>query len=400
MKVRSNLTLLIVFLPTLVFSQQRFEIIEFSGTVKAIESGYRFAIERMTLDVGGEEEFFHFFPNHGELIAQKVKVGDKISLKASVDLGARKRKGDLEQKKITFAGWIFSNRIDEIKIDGVWYDLRKPGDEKNEKVAFKVFLDKKIKSTFTVGKFTQGLILDDGIAAYKETFSPSKKMESLKEGSFISFIGFKLQKKSGYYFPVPNIKEAYTFSPLRKETGTMQSLLFKQNHTCIGVKFETPDERDLMVSFPSDRAMQVKAFLKPDKDVTIYYGEYADLDHLNLPELHALIQEQDTLTINEFGFFGGPDSKHEHVEIGFEGKITKINKTKKGSVESLIVGADFYVEIDAILAQQLGHMFQKGKLIKIVGKERVKKIGEIYSKDYRLVRPLKIVIDEKTFLSY
>ncbi|HTH57557.1 MAG TPA: hypothetical protein VL728_16010, partial [Cyclobacteriaceae bacterium] len=318
--MKSALLLLVLYLPIPVFAQQQLETVEFTGIVKSIEPGYRFALERITLDVDGEEEFFHFLPNYGELIARKIKVGDRVSLKAAVDLASRKRKEELAQKK-TFAGWIFSDRIEYIKIEGTWYDLRKPSDEKNEKVAFTVFLDRRIKSVFYIGKFKQGLILDDGIAAYKETFARSKKLESLKEGDLISFIGFKLQKKGGYQFPIDNVAVAYTFSPLRKETGIMQSLLFKQNHTCIGVKFETSDERDLMVSFPSERAMQIKTFLKPDKELTIYYGEYSDLDRLNLPELHAIIQDRDTLFINDFGFYGGPDSRHDHTEVDLEGKI-------------------------------------------------------------------------------
>ena len=155
-----------------------------------------------------------------------------------------------------------------------------------------------------------------------------------------------------------------------------------------------------MVSFPSDKATVVRDFLKPDVDLKIYYGQYSDLDKNNLPELHAIIQEKDTLLINDFGFYGGPDGKHDHSDVEFEGKITQLSKSKKGNVQSLIVGGKVFMEIEAMMAQQFGHMLEKGKRITVQGKERVKKIGEIYSKDYRIVTPEKITIDGITFSAY
>jgi hypothetical protein len=53
-----------------------------------------------------------------------------------------------------------------------------------------------------------------------------------------------------------------------------------------------------------------------------------------------------------------------------------------------------------MMAQQLGYLFKKGKPVVIAGKERIKKMGEIYNKNYRIITPEKILIDGKTFSVY
>jgi hypothetical protein len=175
--------------------------------------------------------------------------------------------------------------------------------------------------------------------------------------------------------------------------------LFKQNEVCIGVKFSTPSGNEIKLSFPSDKAEKVKKFLKPDSDLKIYHGRVYDLSKLDLPELQAVIQGKDTLYIDEFGFFGGADVEHDHKPVELSGKITRINKTGRGSIVSIIVAGKYYFEPDPGIAEQIGRLLQRGKEVIIQGKERIKKKGEIYKKEYTIVVPKKIVIDGKTFFS-
>jgi hypothetical protein len=86
--------------------------------------------------------------------------------------------------------------------------------------------------------------------------------------------------------------------------------------------------------------------------------------------------------------------------VDIAGKITRINLTAKGNVSSLIINSEYYVEIDAMMAQQLALHFQKGKQISIQGKQRIKKVGEIYQRDYQIVVPERLTIDGKTFSVY
>jgi hypothetical protein len=83
-----------------------------------------------------------------------------------------------------------------------------------------------------------------------------------------------------------------------------------------------------------------------------------------------------------------------------KGKITKIIRTTKGNVASIIIDSKYFVEVDAMMAQQLGLQLKKGKEIIIGGKERIKIAGEIYSKDYHIITPEKINIDGKIFSLY
>jgi hypothetical protein len=166
------------------------------------------------------------------------------------------------------------------------------------------------------------------------------------------------------------------------------------------VKFETLNGKELKLSFPSEKASLIRKFLTADATVKVYFGSDYNIGKFNLPELHALVQGRDTLTIAEFGFYGAPDGNHEHIPIEFEGKITSISKTPKGTIESIVVASEFYIELNPMMAQQFGHKLEKGKKIIIEGQERVKKIGEIYNKNYRIVSPKSITFDGTTFSAY
>jgi hypothetical protein len=118
---------------------------------------------------------------------------------------------------------------------------------------------------------------------------------------------------------------------------------------------------------------------------------------LNPPELHALIQGQDTIKITEYGFWGGADIKHEHIAATANGKITQVNRLASGVIYSIIIGDETYVDIDHATQKQLGKFFKRGTPVAISGKERIKAQGEIYIKPYRIITPGEITIDNKVF---
>jgi hypothetical protein len=116
-----------------------------------------------------------------------------------------------------------------------------------------------------------------------------------------------------------------------------------------------------------------------------------------LPTIHALIQENDTLYFPN-QYYGGPDGNHEYKAVQIEGEITKVNRNDKGRIISLLVSKDCFIEVDLQMASQLGNLLKKGTILKVSGEERVKKEGEIYEKDYRIITPKRISADQKEFI--
>lgn len=388
------------FISLSVAAQPRYEIQEFTGIVKSIEPGFRFALEYLMFEVNGKSEGFAFSPQYGTFIYEKVKPGDRVTIKANVNLRMRQLRTEMHEKNKELSWFMFNDRITEIKIGNEWIAL--PEKENGYSPAeVRVFLEKEVIGEYWKSGFRSGLIFESGLVAaymgFNKYFDP---MSDFKKGDRVSFNGYKMGRVEGYKYPIDGISEVYHFSPLTKISGKLYSYLFKQNSICIGAKFEISGRKQLSVSFPSDDAERIRQFLRTDSKVDIYYNNYKIEGQLHPPELHALVKPGDTLYINKFGFYGGADGKHDYKEVEVNGKITKINTSDKGNILSVIVASDYYVEIDAMMAQQLGYFFQKGKEVRIVGKERIRKEGEIYQKDYKIITPEKVVVDGKTFLLY
>ncbi len=383
-------------------AQPGFELIEYAGTVVSIEPGYGFALERLNMTVDGKQESFMFNPSYGLFLSQKIKAGKNIKIKANVNVKTRKLLNDLSEENRKLSWFFFRDQIKEIIIGNELIVIKEfqISNEKRERES-KSFIDKKVSEIYIQDGYKKGLIFDNGLVGYASNADKHyDPLKSFEKGDSISFIGFKMRKEEGFKYPIDGVKDVYYLSRLNKAEAKLRSLLFKQNEVCIGVKFIDKSGKELKLSFPSDKAMDVKRFLSPDIALKVYYGQEYNISKLDLPELHAVIQNRDTLFINEFGFFGGADVDHEQKEVEVNGKITKINASANGNIMSLIVASEYYIEIEAMMAQQLGLMFQKGKVIQIKGKERIKKQGEIYKKDYKIVTPEKIVIDGKTFSQF
>jgi hypothetical protein len=401
--MRLSIISLLLFSKTILLAQVTYEVRDYAGVVAAIESGRSFSYSRLFLNVDGREEPFGFNPIYGRLLFEKVKVGSRVTVKASINAKGREMYHTASPDLKGFIRNFIQDVIIEVTVGNEIYKL-KPLEsdfyERVEKERPRIFIDKKVLTFYSEGDFRKGILLQNGLVAFnKEIDSYYNPFANMEVGDSVSFVGFRLAGFEGGKYPIDGVKEVYTLGLLNRFTGRLKSFLFKQNEVCIGVKFSTPSGNEIKLSFPSDKAEKVKKFLKPDSDLKIYHGRVYDLSKLDLPELQAVIQGKDTLYIDEFGFFGGADVEHEHKPVELSGKITRINKTGRGSIVSIIVAGKYYFEPDPSIAEQIGRLLQRGKEVIIQGKERIKKEGEIYKKEYTIVVPKKIVIDGKTFFS-
>jgi len=393
--------LILMLVPIALTAQPKYEVQEFTGVVKVIGSGFGFALQQIVLDVNGELNGFLFHPAYGSWVVKNVKVGETLTLKANVNLKfAEQKKRQIEFRTKVPGVYFFHDWIVAIKTYQGWYEMP----EVKEEVATKtdVFLEKKVIGDYVQDGKRLALIFENGLVGYcHPILSTDNKLGDIKIGDQVSFGSYRRHIGQGFEFPIPGVKDVYYFNRLIGVEAKLHSYLFKQNFVRIGVKFKTTDGKMVSVSFPSDDAQRIQEFIKPGEPLKFYYSDFKiDDQPMALPELHAIVQNTDTLYIRAFGFFGGADGKHEHDPVEITGKITRINVTPKGNVSSLIIDSDYYVEIDAMMAQQLALHFQKGKQISIQGKQRIKKEGEIYQKSYHIVVPERLTIDGKTFSAY
>lgn len=393
-----TLPILLLVIPLQLISQPKVEIREFTGVVKSFEPGFQFAFNYLCLEIDGSRPWFMFNPEQGQFLYEHVRPGDNITLRVRVDLRGREWRKKFEGTDKQLPLYFFPDFIVAIRLDNQWFELpEEPKYLENAKTG--VFIGKKVIGEYKQEGLTSALVFEGGlVATYLGSLRYPGSINTIKIGDKVSFGGYQRQYREGYKYPIESVKEVYMFQHLIPYTGELYSYLFKQNAVCIGVRFNIDDGKKLDVSFPTEEATRIKEFLsRNDGEVQIYSSNYKPEGQLHPIELHALISGSDSLFIKKFGFYGGADGQHEHKPVEVSGKITRINLTPKGNVNSLIIDSDYYVEIDAMMAQQLSLHFQKGKQITIMGKQRIRKEGEIYQKDYRIVVPERLTIDGKTF---
>lgn len=385
-------------------AQPKTEIREFSGIVRDFQPGYTFAYEFIHVEVEGLVERFHFTPNNGALLLSNFKPGDPIAMKVRLNLKLweETKKADAKRKEFL---WYFSRQgMLEVRVGDKWVPTPEERLEENKDIGLaathphRVFLERPILQFYEQNGRRSAAVLDGNLvaeyAALSRFFNPLK---SMKVGDKLSFVGLKHRRGEGYAYPIA-VSEVYTLSPLTAKTGTLKAYLHKQNYVCIGVKFETASG-DMQVSIPSDKAVAVQKFIKPGRKVTFYHSQSEEEELGNLsPELHCVIMDRDTLMIGGFAFFGGADVKHDFKPVQFEGKVKELTRSDKGRLLGVIVDNTYFFEIDPRFEQQIGDKIRRGIPIAISGSERIKKEGEVYSKDYRIVTPDRITIDGKVYL--
>jgi hypothetical protein len=390
-----TLTVYFLTLSSIVFSQAKFEIQEFTGTVTNIRPGWGFALEIIELKTGNEIRYFRIDPVYGKSILSKIKIGQTLTLKAKVNLTVRENylKGN---KQSTEWGFRFSEQVDEIQLQGQWVQTPMSPQKKSAAASYYsdciIVLEEKILDDFHLDGLRKGLIFKDGIIAFALYAGPRiNSMEAFLPGQKVSFMGFKSSMYDEYLFPIEGIKSVSSFIHLTRLEGKIESHIYKQNFARIGMVVNGK-----RLSYPSEKAQTIERFANNEK-VIVYYNGFEDPQTNLLPTIHAIIQGGDTLYIPGL-YYGGPDGMHDHKTVEVDGTISKINRTAKGRILSLITNNGYYVEVTVQTAEQLGGILQKGTRLKIHGEERIKKEGEIYEKDYRIITPKRIVIEGKEFI--
>ena len=373
-----------------LFGQVKYEVQDISGIVVAIQPGLGFAYEVLELKVNEESNYFNINPEYGKSILSKIKIGQPLEIKVNVNLTLKenlKRNGNKLPKRWPF---YWADKITEVKMNGQW--ISTPYSEQFPSV-FKrnnwhVFLEETVKE-----KRQNALIFENDKIGFGPGlfFFERKTIDQINAGDQVSFIGSESKVSDKYWYPIEGVKSVYSFTPLNKTVGKIKSFIYKQNFVRIGLTIN-----QYRLSFPADLGKSIEKFVN-EEPVTIYYlGEGDERANL-LPTVHAIVQGADSVLI-PYHYYGDPDGKHEHKEAELDGKISRVNRSDKGRIISLIMGNDCYVEVSPKMAEQLGNYLSKGKVIKILGDERIKKAGEIYEQNFRIITPRKVVADGKEFI--
>jgi hypothetical protein len=376
-----TLCILFSLLVFVAMGQRKFEQRELKGTFKEMRSGQNFAYEVLSMDIDGEARLFRIDPVYGHTVLKKLKPGTELTFKAQVDDKIRETLKNMKDP----INWVsfFGETIDAVYLDGTWISTpytKKPEDKVG--INWAVLLEQTPASEIREAGIRKGLIFPNGFVAYS-LFARIKfySMEGIPIGKPVSFIGYESIVRPEYLYPIENVVRVVSFMELKKQTGKIESFIYKQNFARIGLTLN--GER---YSFPVEVAKKVERFAI-DKPVTIYYhGDGDDKANL-LPTIHAFVQSGDTLKIPRM-YYGDPDGRHEHKPAQLEGKITQVNRSDRGHIISLILANDCYVEVDPRMATQLKDYLSKGKSIKISGLERI----------YRIITPQQVEVNGKEFI--
>jgi hypothetical protein len=390
-----ELTFLFLLTFSTGFSQAKYEIREFTGKVNSIQPGWGFALELIELQVGDEVYFFRLHPMYGKQIMSQIQKGQTISLKANINLTRHQKIKKLNEQTVQLPSYFLYSQVTEIKTQDSWIQTPEPSREIMEVGNLpraKVFLEQTVEDDFFVEGLRKGLIFKNGIISFATYLSIARNpMKNINPGDIVSFMGYESPVKENYLFPIPNVRSVYSYMELKKMTGAIGSYIYKQNYVRIGMTVAGK-----RFSFPAEKAREIERFANGES-VTVYYDPLEDPKSNLLPTIHALVQKKDTIWMANL-YYGGPDGKHDFKSVQVEGTISKLNRTENGRIISLILNKDCYIEVDYQMEQQLGNLLKKGSNLKISGEERIKKEGEIYEKEYRIITPKRIVAESGEFI--
>lgn len=392
--MKTRATLLILLTSLVSFGQAKFEIQEFTGTIEAIEPGWGFAYEVIKLNVKDEVKSFSFHPAYGRELLQEIKVGDKVKLKANINLAIEQNLKSLSKEVKDY--WI-RRQITEILLDGKWESLTST-QKAYPDLFWGVTLEKKIEKDIWLNDYRMAIVYEKSkIAYYVYNSKHYYPLEKAVVSDVVSFIGTQSLPDKGYAYPFAEVTALSTYRQLRKIEGVISSFLYKQNFVCIGMVLQSGNSK-IKLGFPSEFAKQIRSFSGEGQNVTVYYDDNYKIDNqLEPPSLHALVYGRDTIRIESL-FYGGTDGKHEYLPVDVKGKISRTIKSDRGRIIGLILGSDFFVDVNFNLENQLADFLSKGTEIRVEGDERIKKEGEIYSKDYRIITPKKVTVNGKLYL--
>lgn len=400
------------------FGQTKFEVQEFSGRILAIHPGWGFYLENIEVDLQPESRVFKLHPTYGKSILSKFKVGDEIRFKANVNVTIRERfnSKELKEKKDYSKRWgyQFAERIVEIWLDGQWVKVPYFNEQNGEPVtstsedrkwvantkketppkpSVTVKLEQKTTGEYLIGKERKGLFLGEKTVLYcNHCEYKGSKFQTLKASDRVSFIAFESRINPEYLYLVNGIEKVYPLGwVLEKQKGKIDAFIMKQNSVRIGLNLS-----GTQLSFPAEFGKAMERFAN-GKSVTVYYEGSKDERSNLLPSIHAVIQGADTLFINQF-FYGAPDGKHEYKPAEVNGKITLLQRAVLNRLTGIVLNEDCFIETDGNLEKQLGTLLKEGVTIKVTGEERIKKEGEVYEKNYRIIAPRRIEVAGKEFI--
>ena len=368
--------------------------VNYQANIVKFLPGYSFAYAKIKLMSEDGEKTVRFLPFNGESILSQFKEGDKVNIQA---YQGRK----LKSKKIpSFLDDYFSmDELISISKEGVNYEVKFANPFKNylntdRSKLYHIFLEKRITGFYTIDEQKFGVFLDSGELLYSHySWWRSPEWDDYKVGDVISSWSIPNKIKKGEVWPIED-GSVYSVRPLTKVEGEIKSFLYKQNYAYIGLVLST-NHGELRFSFPSEAAKELKMYADRDDKVIIYYEPEKSPIANNPPGLYAVISNLDTLKITR-PFYGSPDGKHESKSIDYKGEIRKIIKDSKGNINAILT-RDALIESTTYL-NQLRKILKKGMAIEVAGEERIKRPGEVYEKDLKIITPKSAIINGKEYL--
>jgi|GEM_PF-1809759 len=386
----------ILLLSSCAVAQTRYETVEFSGKLIQILPGFGFAYELIEMETPEGINLFGFDPKYGETMVAKLQRGQEIRVKVKVNATFRDNTKRMAKDATRVWQYRFPEPIVEIFLDGQWQALTSQFEHmwhKRTDRRWRVFLEQTVQDDFFIDDLRSALVFANGLVAFipPAGIEWRKSMNHVQVGNKVSFMGIYSEVKPGYRFPIDGVRKVYSYIPMKKTSGRIKSFIEKQNFVRLGLVIN-----GIRLCFPTEYGEQIARFANKD-NVTIWYqgGEYKPSNLL--PTIHAIVHRGDTLLI-EKDYWGGPDGEHEYQPIEFEGKISEVRRTEIGIIYSIFVGKEFYIEMPAQAESQIRSYLVTGRKIWVSGNERIRKSGEIYGKDVRLVTPARVRIDGREFI--
>lgn len=397
--------ILLVFFSIGSFAQPpKFEDTELTGKVVKIDPGFSFAYTTAFFDIGNDRILLNYHPKYSRRMMEILRPGSTVTFRARVNLKTWESvKGFRESDRNNegFTQFLIVGTITHVLVGNNWevFPVIEPKYGEHPLEGFRFFLDKPVRQLISFNNFNKGFMLDDGVVGWSSGVSALwDPLKDTRKGDVISFMGYpKDNVDPQYAYPINGVKEVFSFSPLIKAQGKIRSMLFKQNSVCIGISVQS-GRNTIEVSFPTQYGEKIKAMSEKPGKVTLYYSPPPKVKNIHPPELHVLINGTDSLVIDALGFWGGADGKHEHKPATVSGTITGLNRSDAGKLVSMVLDDEILTEVDAVMERQLGQYLRRGRHLQVKGQERMRKAGEVYAKDYRIIVPQEVLVDGKTFI--
>ncbi|MEL7005596.1 MAG: hypothetical protein AAFN93_23125 [Bacteroidota bacterium] len=371
------------------------EELEYKAKILEFQPGYTFSYSRMLVETAEGKRIIGFKSFAAEKILKEFSAGDEVYLTTSKRkvLQNNKKKPDDWLERVTREQLnTMSNGMFTIDVKSMKYPKSKKKSINHFRLS--IFLEETITRLYKVNNETRGFYLESGKLLYGEyAFNMSNHLRDYRVGDVISFVGYASLLFEGDVRPIPDIV-VYSFRHLTKVEGRIKSFLVKQNYAYVGLTLTT-DSGEIKLSFASENAAKLKGFAETKESVTVYYEKNRYALKNNPPGLYAAVLGNDTIRTKR-AFYGAPDGKHESKSVTYSGQIKKLIKDKNNLL-SVILTDDVLIEANTVI-NQLRHLIKKGITIEVRGEERIKRAGEIYEKDYRIIRPESITIKGKEYL--